>query len=341
MIEIRDLSVEFGDFSLKEINLSIDSGNFFVLLGPTGSGKTVLLESIAGLKPLQKGRIIINNRDITDINPEGRRISICYQDCALFPHMRVKDNIRYGLRFKKDRDNPKYKKNYDVLVELLEISHILNRYPVYLSGGEKQRVALARALIVDPDILLLDEPLAALDACIKETIQTELKNLHQTLKTTTIMVTHDFREAYFLANMVGIISGGSIIQTGSIKDVFERPNSTFVAEFVGMKNLINISNNQDNSGLNLPVEFRNISHTGYLGIRPENIIVSNEELAVEYSFRGIISNVRHNGVYIQIDIDSQDLCYKCYLTPSQYFRLNLYPGKEIYFGFDSDNMCII
>lgn len=341
MIEIQDMSLELGGFSINNINLFIASGDFFVLLGPTGSGKTVLLESIAGLKPLKNGKIIINNRNITNQKPEERNISICYQDCALFPHMTVKDNIKYGLKFKKDRNNSKHKQNYDVLVELLKIEHILNRYPLYLSGGEKQRVALARALIVDPDVFLLDEPLSALDACIKETIQTELKNLHQMLKTTTIMVTHDFREAFYLANQVGIIKKGSIMQTGPIQEVFQKPNSTFVAEFVGMKNLMEIKKIKNNPGFNSMVKFKSAGDKGYVGIRPENVIVSNEEPAVEYSFKGIIGKISNNGVYIQVDINSQGMCFKSYLAPNQYYQLNLHEGKEIYFGFNSVHMCIV
>lgn len=338
MINVENLCLQLGSFSLKNINLAIDKGQFFVLLGPTGTGKTVLLESIAGLKKLQKGHIFINNQDITNKGPEERKISICYQDCALFPHMRVKDNIKYGLRFKADKHNAAYQHNYDMLVQLLKIEHILDRYPVFLSGGEKQRIALARALIVDPDILLLDEPLSALDAGIKETIETELKKLHIALKTTTIMVTHDFREAYYLADRVGIIKDGCIVQTGTVDEVFQRPQSYFVAEFVGMKNIIKIT---DNSNFAAMINAEKGNNTEYVGVRPENIVISNDKLTEGKWFTGVIQDIRNNGVYMVIQIQSFDICWKAILTPNRVFELELCVGKFIYWGFAPQHLCAI
>lgn len=338
MIEVRDLCLQLGSFSLKNINLSIDTGEFFALLGPTGTGKTVLLESIAGLKSLKRGRVIINNEDLTDRKPEERNISICYQDCALFPHMKVKDNIKYGLRFKNGNKNKKYEQNYNMLVEMLKIEHIVDRYPIFLSGGEKQRAALARALIVDPDILLLDEPLSALDAGIKETIEYELKNLHRALKTTTIMVTHDFREAYYLASKVGIIKDGSIIQTGSVHDVFQKPCSAFAAAFVGMKNMISIKKNPEFAKT---INTKRNKEAEYIGIRPENIILSNDNCDSKYSFRGSINNIRNNGVYMELSINSYDICFKAFLTPNRFFELDLCEGKQIYFSINPEHICLI
>ncbi len=334
MINIENLSVKLGNFSLNDINLHIDSGDFFALLGPSGSGKTMLLESIAGLKPLKKGRVILNKEDITDKKPEERNVSICYQNFALFPHMKIKDNIRYGLRFRKDGKQLKYKENFDMLVEFLKIDHILNRYPTFLSGGEKQRAALARALIVDPDILLLDEPLSALDANIKESIELELKNLHQNLRTTTIMVTHNFREAYSLANRVGIIKDGSIIQSGQVQEVFQKPKTAIVAQFVGMKNIFKVQDDMKNIKTDFP-------NANYIGIRPENIIINNEEIHCKYCFKGVIRSIKNCGLYREVDIASHNHSYQSYLTPNMYDLLNLHEGKEVYFGFDSKYISII
>lgn len=343
MIKIEGVSLEVGNFSLNDINLSLHTGEFFVLLGPTGSGKTVLLESIAGLKPLKKGRIFLNNIDITGKKPEDRNVVICYQDCALFPHMTVEKNIKYGLQFRKDRDNPRYRKNFDMLVELLKINHILQRRPLYLSGGEKQRVALARALIVDPEILLLDEPLSALDTNIKESIQRELKNLHNTLKTTTIMVTHNFTEAYYLAHRAGIIKGGNIIQTGPIDEIFEKPKSAFVAEFVGMKNIFEIRNNPGNKKFYQQMEpvLKDLPAGACFGIRPENIIINNNYLTTDYCFQGNIEKIRKFGIYMEIDITCEDHIFKSYLTLNRYLELKLHEGKEIFFGFNAKNVNII
>ena len=180
MIEINQLNLELPGFSLQNINLKINKGEFFTILGPTGSGKTLLLETIAGLKKPDQGSIRLNGQDVTALKPEQRNISIVYQDYALFPNMSVQQNIKFGLRF-KNKGMPNQEK-FEFLVKMLGIDNILKRYPQNLSGGEKQRVALARALIVNPDILLLDEPFSALDVNTKETIQKEIKILHHTFK---------------------------------------------------------------------------------------------------------------------------------------------------------------
>lgn len=337
MIQLENVAVDLGNFCLKDINLHVESGKFFLLLGPTGTGKTVLLETIAGLKTLNNGKVIINRQDVSDIKPEKRNISLCYQDCALFPHMKVEDNVKYGLRFKSDGSDQKYKKNFHTLVELLKIEHILKRYPLFLSGGEKQRVALARALIVDPDILLLDEPLSALDAGIKETIEAELKNLHQTLNTTTIMVTHDFREAYYLADQVSIIKDGCIQQTGTIHEVFEQPSSLFTAKFVGMKNLIPISKIRNQTFLNM---LKN-NQADIAGIRPENIQIGTEPLNTELCFQGIIKEVRNNGIYLQLTIESAGIQIAAFLTANSFFANRLAVHQNIYWGCRYDQICLI
>ena len=237
MIRVHDLHIKLGIFEIKNVNLQIAKGEFLVLLGPSAAGKSVILESIAGLVPIQKGKILVNNKDVTNLKPEKRNISICYQDYNLFPHMKVRDNIRYGLKFKKDKYHKKYEKNFKTLIKLLELDEILDRLPLNLSGGEQQRVSLARGLITNPDVLLLDEPLSSLDPNIKETIQEELKNIHQTMQTTIIMVTHDFTEANYLADKVALVHDGQIVQQGTIEDIFQRPKSIFAAQFTGTKNI--------------------------------------------------------------------------------------------------------
>lgn len=232
MIEIRNLHVKLSGFALDNINLTVNKSDFFALLGPTGAGKTVLLEAIAGLKKVTGGEIFIKGKNVTNWKPENRNISIVYQDYALFPNMKVKENITYGLKFKKHL-NKSAKDNFNMLVEMLGISHLTDRYPQNLSGGEQQRVALARALIVEPDILLLDEPFSALDVNTKELIQSEIKKIHDTLRTTTIMVTHNFSEVFSLADKVAIINQGSVQQIGRTEEVFRNPQSKFVANLLG------------------------------------------------------------------------------------------------------------
>ncbi|MEA1963516.1 MAG: ATP-binding cassette domain-containing protein, partial [Candidatus Aerophobetes bacterium] len=169
MITIKDLYVQLPEFSLEGVSLSLNKGEFFALIGPTGAGKTLLLETIAGLLPAKKGQIWIKGKEVTHLSPEKRGIGIVYQDYALFPHLTVKHNIEYGLHFNRERGEG-VKKDFNWLIERLNLTHLLNRYPDTLSGGEKQRVALARAMIIKPSLLLLDEPLSALDQNFREEI---------------------------------------------------------------------------------------------------------------------------------------------------------------------------
>ncbi len=341
MIDVKDLSLQLGEFKMTNLSLTINTGEFFVLLGPTGSGKTVLLESIAGLKSIHSGSIYINNQEVTGKKPEERNISLCYQDLALFPHLRVKDNIKYGLRFRKDNNNVKYEKNFETLVDLLRITHILDRYPVFLSGGEKQRVALARALIVDPDILLLDEPLTALDSGMKNAIEAELKNLHRTLKITVLMVTHEFKEAYYLADRVGIIKDGSIMKVGPIDEVFQKPTSIFIAEFVGMKNLMKIDGLKGRPLFHVLLNHVDVKGAEFIGIRPENIVISNSIIGSRCEFSGTISDTRNNGIFHEIDINCDGVKFKSYLTANIFNDLQLYEGKEVFFGIDPSKIAFI
>ena len=192
----------------------MNDGEFFIVVGPTGAGKSVIIETIAGMLRPDEGRILINGKDVTDAKPEKRNISICYQDYVLFPHMTVRDNINYGLKYKKNLE-PEF---FDRLINILDIENLLERYPENLSGGEKQRVSLARALIVKPEVFLLNEPLAALDVHIKDRLMRDLKNLHDEFKMTTIMITHSFQEAFFLGDRGCVIHEGRVLQTGTMKE---------------------------------------------------------------------------------------------------------------------------
>ena len=330
MILIENLNVKLGDFTLKDINLNIRKGEFFAILGPTGTGKSVLLEAIAGVKPVKSGEIIIDGKNITKLKPEKRAISICYQDYCIFPHMTVRENINYGLRFRKDKENPKYKKNFDMLIRLLKIDHLLERYPQNLSGGEKQRISLARGLIVEPEVLLLDEPLSALDPNIKERIQHELKKIHDELKITTIMVTHDFQEAHFLADSVGIMDRGQIIQQGTLEDIFQNPKSKVVADFVGMKTIFKIEEKD--------LKTFNVDEPCYIGIRPERIKLSTKNMNSDYSLKGKIISMIDTGIYVEIRIKCDDKVYIVYVTMNYINDLNIRIGEEIFFGFNKNDV---
>jgi len=204
MIQVKNLCVDLGDFMLSDINLHIKPGEYFVVLGPTGAGKTVLLETIAGLHPIKSGEIRVKGKEVTQLEPEKRNISIVYQDHVLFPHLSVKDNILFGLKIRKHPEQ-EIQATLDWMTGLLGISHLLHRKPETLSGGERQKVALARALSIKPQVLLLDEPLSALDPETRESVQRELRQLHNQLKVTAIHVTHDFEEAIALGSRIAIL----------------------------------------------------------------------------------------------------------------------------------------
>jgi ABC-type Fe3+/spermidine/putrescine transport system ATPase subunit len=236
MIRVEGLTLLFKTFQIIDLDIQIEEREFHFLLGPTGSGKTLILESLMGFRKPEKGRIWINGKEVQGLPPEAREISYVPQDLALFPHLTVKENILYGVKA-KNLDRQTYEKDVRTLIEVMKIEHLLERYPVRLSGGEKKRVALLRALAPKPKLLLLDEPLSGLDPSIKTDLQELLKTLHSVFHPTVLCVTHDFEEAYFLGDGITICINGRVEQVGKKKDIFLRPGSKKVAQFLGLKNL--------------------------------------------------------------------------------------------------------
>jgi len=338
MIRIEDLSVCFKDFSISDINLSIDRGEFFCIIGPTGAGKTVLLESIVGLVSPFKGKILINHIDVTDKPPEQRNVGIVYQDYALFPHFTVLKNIQYGLRFHPLPGNES-DEWLAYLLDCLEIRHIIDRFPHHLSGGEQQRVALARALMVKPDILLLDEPLSALDPNFREQLRFELKRLHRETSLTYIMVTHDFPEVLALADRVAVMNRGRIAQIGSPDEIFKMPGTPFVADFVGIKNLFPAEFKNDTAMINdylkvrLERPFEN-TH-GFLAIRPEDIVLSKDRLSssIRNAFQGKVQRIVNQGFYYEIWVIVGETIFKGLITKGALIDLEISEGSQIWISF--------
>jgi len=237
MLRLEGIDVKLGDFRLREISLNVRPGTYLALLGPTGTGKTVLLETIAGVYKPTRGHIHVKDREVTHLAPEARHLGIVYQDYALFPHLTVFQNIAFGLRLKGVADRT-VSAVVEKMARFLDIAPLLKRRPTRLSGGERQRVALARALVMEPFVLLLDEPLGALDRTIRGRIQNELKRIHNELGVTILHITHDLEEAFFLADRLAVMKDGRILQEGPLHEVCRRPRDRHVAELVGIENLI-------------------------------------------------------------------------------------------------------
>ena len=237
-VRLESVSKRYGEVpALQPISLRIDRGEFFTLLGPSGCGKTTLLRLVGGFLQPSGGHIFVGGRDVTALPANRRPTAMVFQSYALFPHMTVAENVAFGPRA-SGRAVAAVGRTVARCLEIVRLSHLAGRYPSQLSGGQQQRVALARALAVEPQVLLLDEPLSALDANLRETMQVELKRIQEELGVTTIYVTHDQHEALGLSDRVAVMSEGVVHQVGTPQEIYRSPRRRFVAEFIGRVNLI-------------------------------------------------------------------------------------------------------
>ena len=345
MIEVKNLCVDLGEFVLSDITLNIDVGEYFIILGPTGAGKTVLLESIAGLYPVRSGEIWLRGKEVTGVESEKRRISIVYQDHVLFPHLSVKDNILFGLKMHNaSADEQKSRLNW--VAELLGISELLHRRPDTLSGGEKQKVALARAIVTQPELLLVDEPLSALDLETRESVQQELRQLHKALGITILHVTHDFEEAISLGNRIAVIGEGRLMQVGTPEEIFRHPNSEFVARFAMTRNIFLGEAERKSSGDTVfkvdGTEFiiaADVDGTHHASIRPEDILISTEPVrsSARNCFPGTITHIADKGstLYVTVSIPPE---LSCLITRHSFEEMELHEGKEVYLTFKASSI---
>lgn len=334
MLELKSISKRFGSFTVSDLNLLARDGEYLVLLGPSGVGKTVLLEMVAGLVRPDSGRILWDGLDITSSPPETRRFAMVYQDYALFPHMTARQNIEYGCRSKRS------KARISGLARDLGIERLIERYPAKLSGGEQQRVALARSLATDPQLMLLDEPLSALDGKTRRQLRRELKRIHGMTGTTFLHVTHDTEEAMSLGDRVGVMLDGRLRQIGTPEEIFRSPTDPEVADFLGMRNVIAVSDVKDNicgaGGLRIHCAAADES-VSHIWIKPEEIILSRDafDSSARNQFKCRVLDWEHAGPLLAVRVSCGGLTLSALITHASFQHLGVSEGEELYATFKS------
>ncbi|HNR31370.1 MAG TPA: ABC transporter ATP-binding protein [Candidatus Hydrogenedentes bacterium] len=343
MLRVEHLRVRAGDFSLRDVSFTVEDGAYFVLLGASGAGKTVLLEALAGLAPVREGRILLHGADITRARIRHRGFGLVYQDRALFPHLTVRRNIAYGLHARR-MPRALVRDRVEELARETGTRELLRRYPATLSGGEAQRVALARALATQPQCLLLDEPLSALDAHARGEMRALLRAIHRGGRT-ILHVTHDYEEALSLATQVGVIEDGTIRQTGPPGEVFRHPRSEFVARFVGIRNIIEgrlETPAEDRAGEALFVSNGLSFHTltdappgpGLLLVRSEDVTLSltRPESSARNCFPGTIREIVPARLGVEVYVDA-GVEIAALVTPGSVERIGLREGLAVWVSF--------
>ncbi len=320
LIELCSLSKAYGDTeALKSVDLYIRDGEFLTLLGPSGCGKTTMLRLIAGFVMPTGGKVIFDGKDITNIPPYKRHVNTVFQRYALFPHLSVFDNVAFGLKIKK-RSKAETKERVDEMLRLVGLEGYGDRWIEQLSGGQQQRVAIARALANEPEVLLLDEPLGALDLKLRKTMQVELKNLQQKLGITFIYVTHDQEEALTMSDTIVVLKDGVIQQIGTPTDIYNEPKNAFVADFIGESNIIDGTMITDYKvmfggdeytcvdagfGDNVPVE---------VVVRPEDVDILPADAVGDNLTSGVVTHVLFMGVHYEITVQSGEFSYMVHTT---------------------------
>jgi len=335
-LSVKNINKYFGDFqALNNVSFDVKEGEFVCILGPSGCGKTTLLRVIAGLESQSEGLINQNNKDISLLPPDQRDFGIVFQSYALFPNLSVKNNISFGLKTRK-QNKETIDKRVNELLELVGLSDHINKFSAQLSGGEQQRVALARALAPSPGLLLLDEPLSALDAKVRQYLRLEIKNLQRQLGVTTIMVTHDQEEALTMADRIILMNNGVIEQEGSPQDLYSKPKTAFSANFIGTTNLFKAKRISDTSieinGSTLECNENIKDDLLTVTIRPEDIKIAqndNEKNILkgtikELEFLG--SNIRG---HIAVDFKSEKANIICNFASEYILNNNIQNNSSV------------
>lgn len=329
---------------VSEMSLEIKDGEFVALLGPSGCGKTTTLRMIAGFVEASEGRIFFDERDVTNLPANRRNTGMVFQGFALFPHMTVAQNVAYGLEMRKV-PKPEIKRRVSDVLGLVQLDRFAERMPRQLSGGQQQRVALARALVINPHVLLLDEPLSALDAKLRHEVRIQIRQLQQSLGLTTVFVTHDQEEALSLADRLVVMNGGKIEQIGSPSDLYERPATPFVADFIGKTNFFsgNLAQGvfQTDFGLSLKVP-SSVLAASLLGVRPEKIMILNGEGVGEKGaadtnrIAGTIELISYLGPSTEYQVRISDSKFVLVQQPNRNEMDTLNIGQEVLLAIPSD-----
>jgi molybdate/tungstate transport system ATP-binding protein len=338
LLELRSITKRLGDFEMREINLQVQQGEYFILLGPSGVGKTVLIETIAGLISPDAGTIHWNGREITLSTPESRGFAVVYQDLALFPHMTVGKNVAYGLK-----THVGAREKLQRTAEIMGIGQLLGRYPIGLSGGEQQRVAIARAVMTDPHVLLLDEPLSSLDTGTRRQFRAELKRIHREFGVTVVHVTHDLEEAMSLGDRIGVMLDGCMRQCGTPEELFRKPSSQEVADFLGMRNIVPVS--CESKGMckagDLEIHAAEVTNSvSHVWIRPEEIVLSKEPFtsSARNQFKGRVIDWEPSGMLLGVHLSCDGLVLTALITYASFKELAIEQGLELYVTFKSSSV---
>jgi spermidine/putrescine transport system ATP-binding protein len=333
--------------AVDHIDLDIHAGEFFTLLGPSGCGKTTLLRMIAGFETPDEGRILISGREMQDVPAHKRAVNTVFQSYALFPHLNVEQNIGFGLKMQGVK-TPERKKRVDAIMELMQIGQFATRSAAQLSGGQRQRVALARALVNEPEVVLLDEPLSALDAKLRAELQIELLRMQKRLGMTFIFVTHDQHEALVMSDRIAVMSKGRIQQVGPVLDVYEKPKNVFVAEFLGLSNIWPFepcSSHEGNTAIGVLNIGQALSGPGMAMIRPEKIWLYNDSAALANRpniFQGKICEAIYMGASTQYRIELHcGQFVTAYDTNNQAAERSWRPGEAVAVELKPENIMLV
>ena len=345
-LEVRNMTKTFGSFvAVKNVSLQVRNGEFVFILGPSGCGKTTLLRVIAGLEEHNTGQILIEGRDVSRLPTSQRRCGIVFQSYALFPNLTVNKNVAYGIP-RKGRTRAQIAERVNELLDMVGLPDSGRKYPAQMSGGQQQRVALARALATDPELLLLDEPLSALDARVRLRLRSEIRSLQKRLGITTVMVTHDQQEALTMADRIIVMDEGVLKQSATPRDLYDTPDDAFVANFIGAMNFIDGWTVEDNRHAvrgDLRLRFR--PDTGgvvsgesiTLAFRPEDVRLDRQHTHDHNVLVGQIESIEFRGSFYRLDLavwDSRDgsghdFRVQADLQTAQMERLNINEGAEL------------